>query len=273
MNGKRIKKLPVSMENCELIELAKKVAVSGGDLALNYFRIPNLAVKNKKLEDFDPVTEADLKAELLMREIIEIERPTDSILGEERGFKQGSSAYTWVIDPIDGTRAFIAGVPVWTVLVSVTLNGEPILGVMYQPFTKELFIGGLGISEYTRPGYVESFGTSKCEDLQTCILFTTFPEIGSSYERSKFDLVKNVVKLTRYGIDSYAYGLLALGQIDVIIEAGLKPHDILAPISIIESAGGVVTDWRGRSAKAGGQVLACGNSTIHNKVLELISLN
>ncbi len=261
------------MRNVALIELAKKVAISGGDLALSYFRTPGLSVKNKHLSTFDPVTEADLKAELLMRDLIERERPTDSILGEEMGFKKGSSEYTWVLDPIDGTRAFIAGVPVWTVLVSINLKGEPILGIMYQPFTKELFIGGLGVSEVARQGLVVSLDSSKCENLTDCILFTTFPEIGSLGERRKFESVKKIVKLTRYGIDSYAYGLLALGLIDVIIEAGLKSYDILAPISIVESAGGIVTDWTGGSAKMGGQVLATGNSILHNKVLEIISLN
>ena len=157
------------MMDFELISLARKVAISGGDLALSYFRVPNLSVRSKQLAVFDPVTEADFKAELLMREIIERERPTDSNLGEEMDFKQGSSLYTWVLDPIDGTRAFIARVPVWTVLVSIKLKGEPILGVMYQPFTKELFIGGLGLAEVTRPGSIASFDTSKCEDLKNSI--------------------------------------------------------------------------------------------------------
>jgi histidinol phosphatase-like enzyme (inositol monophosphatase family) len=271
MSEKRIKKLLVKTKNLELLKLAKKVAISGGDTALDYFRASNLPITNKNSESFDPVTEADLKAEMVMRNLIARERPKDSILGEEQGFSQGSSDYTWVLDPIDGTRAFISGVPVWTVLVSVKLGVNPILGVIYQPFTKELFLGGLGISEVVRSGFVSSLKTRKCLNLEDSILFTTFPEIGSLAERGQFELLKSRAKLTRYGIDAYAYALLALGQIDIVLEAGLKPHDVQAPIAIIESAGGIVTNWTGGSAKDGGKVLATGSDSLHNKVLNVLS--
>ena len=258
-------------EQFKLIDLAKKVARLGGDEALKFFREKNLNIRNKADNSYDPVTEADMASEDKMRSFIKSTRPSDTIVGEERETFLGSSDYTWVLDPIDGTRAFVCGIPVWTVLVSVVKNNAPILGVIYQPFMQELFVGGLGFSEYNRAGSPSILSVRKCHSLNNAFLASTFPEIGSEFERKAFDTVKRRVKLCRFGMDAYAYALLAAGHLDIIIEAGLKSYDVLASIAIIESSGGLVSNWKGEPAVDGGQILACGDKTIHNQVLEILS--
>ena len=255
----------------ELVSLAKRVALVGGEQALHYFRNKNLDIKNKDVDRFDPVTEADSMAEEAMRNLISKIRPSDSIFGEEMGVTEGESAFTWILDPIDGTRAFLSGAPVWTVLVSVSDGKTPFLGVINQPFTKEVFTGGLGVSELTQNGFAVETCTRQCDGLSNAILFTTFPEIGTELERRAFNTVSDKVKLTRYGMDAYAFALLAMGQIDIVIEAGLKSYDVSAPIAVIEAAGGIVTDWAGGSASVGGQVLACGDRHIHTEILKILS--
>ncbi len=259
-------------ENNDLINLATKAAVDGGAIALKYFRNPDLVVKNKGLQKFDPVTEADLETEKVIRNIIKRNRPLDMIFGEETGETDGNSEYFWLIDPIDGTRAFIAGIPVWTVLIAVMKNKVPILGVIHQPFTGEIFVGGFGSTELISGGVTTITKTRKCSNLRKAVLATTFPEIGTKFEMNRFNAVRDQVKLTRYGLDAYAYALLALGQLDIVIEAGLKPHDVNAPIAVVEAAGGIVTDWSGKKAYYGGQILACGDIQIHEQAVKILSL-
>ncbi len=259
-------------EKKELLDLAKRVAEKGGKEALKYFRRSGLTIMNKARTDFDPVTDADLVAEAKMRSYIKMIRPDDAIVGEEDGFFEGSSGLTWTLDPVDGTRAFISGIPVWTVLVSISKNGFPILGVIYQPFTREFFVGGLGVSEYTRDDLTTTISVRQCGSLNSAFLSTTFPEIGTISEREAFKQVSEEVKLCRYGLDAYAYALLAMGSLDIVIEAGLKPYDIMAPIALIEAAGGIVTNWRGGPIIEGGQILACGDKAIHEAALKMLSI-
>ena len=259
-----------SSEKMEFINLAKRVAVIGGQKALSYFRDPDLRIRNKDFDSFDPVTEADLASEDAMRSCIRAVRPSDTIIGEEKDTFQGSSEFTWVLDPIDGTRAFISGIPVWTVLVSVLQNGIPICGIIHQPFTQEMFVGGLGVSDYLRSGFSLETSVRQCHDLKNALLASTFPEIGTEYEHTAFQKVSKSVRLTRYGMDAYAYALLASGYIDIVIEAGLKTYDIQAPIALIEAAGGVVSNWTGGSALQGGQVLACGDKRLHKEILDIL---
>lgn len=259
-----------SIEKMELVNLAKRIAVIGGKKALGYFRDPDLRIKNKDFESFDPVTLADVAAEDAMRSCIRAARPCDTIIGEEKGTSKGSNEFTWVLDPIDGTRAFISGIPVWTVLVSVSKNQVPICGVIHQPFTQEIFVGGLGVSEYLRNGFSLETSVRHCKDLKKALLASTFPEIGTLNEHSAFQKVSRSVRLTRYGMDAYAYALLASGHIDIVIEAGLKEYDIQAPIALIEAAGGIVTNWSGDSASDGGQVVACGDKHLHREIIGLL---
>ena len=253
-----------------LLRTAHRLADAAREPTLRYFRNTELAVDNKADGDFDPVTEADRASELVMREILADERPEDGILGEEFESVAGTSGLTWVLDPIDGTRGFISGTTTWGVLVSVTDETGPRLGIIDQPFTGERFFGGPGVAQFNHASGDRALKTRTTEDLDAAILFSTFPEVGTPDERAGFLQVADKVALTRYGTDCYAYALLALGQIDLVIEAGLKPYDICAPIAVVEAAGGVFTDWQGRKAHGGGRTLAAANPTLHAKALALL---
>lgn len=236
---------------------------------LKLFRHAQLSADSKATH-FDPVTEADRAAERAMREIIARERPADGILGEEYGRVEGESGLTWVLDPIDGTRGFISGTPTWGVLIAASGPDGPILGVIDQPYIRERFFGGFGQAWVEGPQGRAPLGTRATEALAEATLFTTFPEVGTAEEGAAFRRVADRVKLTRYGMDCYAYALVAAGQVDLVIEAGLYPYDVHAPIAVIEAAGGIVTDWAGGPAHGGGRVLAAANPAVHAAALELL---
>ncbi|NNU81401.1 histidinol-phosphatase [Halovulum dunhuangense] len=257
----------------ELLAVAHRVADAAGKAALPHFRRVGLAAENKAGETgFDPVTIADRQTERAMRDILAALRPDDGILGEEEAARPGTTGLTWVIDPIDGTRSFLSGMPVWGVLVAVDAGDGPVLGVIDQPYTGERFTGGFGQAQFRRRGEAPvEIRTRPCADLSAATLFTTFPEVGTPDERAGFAAVAARVRLTRYGADCYAYALLAAGQIDLVIEAGLQPYDVQGPQAVIEGAGGVVTDWQGRPAHRGGRVLAAGDARVHAQALEILS--
>ncbi|MEZ5768884.1 MAG: histidinol-phosphatase [Paracoccaceae bacterium] len=265
----------MSIENPELqqdlIATAHALADAARIATLRHFRTPGLAADNKLDKGFDPVTVADREAEAAMREILAARRPDDAILGEEYGRKSGTSGLTWVLDPVDGTRAFLSGTPTWGVLIAVGDATGPRLGVVDQPFIGERFVGGFGTAEVLGPQGRRSLATRPPRPLAEAILFTTFPEVGTAAEREAFQALAAKTRLTRYGLDCYAYALVAAGQIDLVVEAGLKAYDIQGPMAVIEAAGGIVTDWRGRSAQDGGRVLAAANAEIHAAALEVLS--
>jgi len=176
-----------------------------------------------------------------------------------------------VIDPIDGTRSYMSGTPVWGVLIAVCDAGGPIYGLIDQPFTAERFEGGLGRAGMIWPGGAAALATRPTARLADAILFSTFPEVGTPAERAGFEAVARGVRLTRYGMDCYAYALIAAGQIDLVIEAGLESYDVCAPIAVIAAAGGIVTDWRGRPAHGGGRILAAANPALHEAALAILS--
>jgi histidinol phosphatase-like enzyme (inositol monophosphatase family) len=251
---------------------------TAGDLAdiaaahcMRLFRSPDLVAANKAATGFDPVTEGDRAAEKAMRQIIAERRPADGVDGEEFGRDTGSSGFTWVLDPIDGTRAFLSGAPTWGILIGLDGGEGPVLGVVDQPFTRERFMGGFGRAEYSRDGNVSHLRVRKCAALADAVLYTTRPEIGSAEELEGFAAVSRAARLTRYGLDCYAYALIALGHVDLVIEAGLHSYDIQGPQAVIEAAGGIVTDWRGRPAHQGGRVLAAGDRRIHAAALEILA--
>ncbi len=252
-------------------KIANRLADAAGECCLRYFRSAGLTSDNKSAEGFDPVTVADRSAEEAVRRILSQERPSDGILGEEYGTTVGSSGWNWVVDPVDGTRAFIIGAPTWGVLVALNLGDAPVLGLIDQPFTGERFIGGFGRAELHRDGSVTALRVRNCSSLDSAVLMTTFPEVGTADERAAFERVRDRVKLTRYGMDCYAYALVALGQVDLVIEAGLKPYDIQGPQAVIEAAGGRVTDWQGGPAHNGGRILAAGDPAIHSAALRLLN--
>ncbi|MCC6008715.1 MAG: inositol monophosphatase family protein [Rhodobacteraceae bacterium] len=262
---------PGSAEASALVDTARALADAARVAILPHFRGPRLAAENKRAGGFDPVTEADRGAERAMRDILAIRRPDDGILGEEFGPKEGLSGLTWVLDPIDGTRAFISGTPTWGVLVAVSDMSGPIFGIVDQPHIGERFEGGLGVSQLVGPRGAQPLGVMPASGLDGATLFTTFPEVGTPDEGAAFARLSRAVRLTRYGMDCYAYALLAAGQIDLVVEAGLQPYDIHAPIAVIEAAGGLVTDWRGGSAAGGGQVVAAASPALLEAALEYLA--
>ncbi|GGD26767.1 inositol monophosphatase family protein [Sinisalibacter lacisalsi] len=255
----------------ELLTTALALADAARPATLAHFRDGALVADNKHQDGFDPVTAADRDAETAMRAVLARLRPEDAILGEEFGFQPGSSGLTWVLDPVDGTRAFLSGTPTWGVLIAVGDDAGPRLGLIDQPFIGERFLGGFGEAWAEGPQGRRPLATRAPRPLSEAILFTTFPEVGSTAEAAAFGDLAGRVKLTRYGLDCYAYALVALGQIDLVVEAGLQAYDIQAPMAVIEAAGGVVTDWRGGSARDGGRVLAAANAEIHAAALEVLS--
>jgi myo-inositol-1(or 4)-monophosphatase len=250
---------------------ASRLADAARKVILPHFRSPDLSEQNKQSDGFDPVTEADRAAEQAMRAILRQERSEDAIHGEEFGFTEGSSGLTWVLDPIDGTRAFISGTPTWGVLIAVSNAEGPVYGVIDQPYIGERFIGGPTGAWMEGPRGSVPLVTRPARDLAKATVFTTFPEVGTAEEGRAFHAVASRARLTRYGMDCYAYALLAAGQIDLVIEAGLQSYDIQAPIAVIEAAGGMVTDWAGGPAHRGGRALAAANPHIHAEALAILN--
>ena len=252
-------------------EIVHLLADAARSAVLPYFRAPDLMAQNKDASGFDPVTIADRAAEQAMRAILATHRPDDAIWGEEFGQTRGTSGRTWVLDPIDGTRGFITGTPTWGVLIALSDADGPFLGAIDQPYIGERFFGGAGIAEMTGPLGTMQLSTRSTPSLDQAMLFTTFPEVGTDKDRAGFTAVAQEVKLTRYGMDCYAYALLAAGQVDLVIEAGLNAYDIQGPIAVIEAAGGFVTNWQGGPAHQGGRVLAAANATLQAAALAILN--
>lgn len=253
-----------------LWDCAEAMAEAARVAILPEFR-QGLRGENKDAAGFDPVTRADRAAEDAMRAVLAERRPEDGILGEERGRVTGTSGLTWVLDPIDGTRGFISGTPTWGVLVALCDETGPLLGLIDQPYIGERFSGGMGRAEVRGPQGSSALKVRATSALEDAFLFTTFPEVGTPEEGAAFARVSEAARLTRYGMDCYAYALLAAGQIDLVIEAGLHAYDICAPIAVIEAAGGIVTDWEGRPAHAGGRVIAAATKELHAAALERLN--
>ncbi|MBM9595327.1 inositol monophosphatase family protein [Roseitranquillus sediminis] len=261
--------------NPDLIRTLLSVANALADAArlrtLQHFRAPDLQVDDKGVRAFDPVTAADRAAEEEMRRILAERRPEDAVLGEEGGATTGSSGLTWILDPVDGTRGFLAGTPTWGVLIAVADANGPFIGLIDQPYIGERFVGSPIGATFTGPRGPARLRTRPPRPLPSATLFTTYPEVGTAEEGAAFRRVASAARLTRYGMDCYAYALVAAGHVDLVIEAALAPHDIAAPIAVIEAAGGVVTDWSGGSAAGGGQVIAAANPGIHREALALLA--
>jgi len=255
----------------EIIATADALADAARVETLRHFRKPGLEADTKEAERFDPVTVADRASEDAMRALLARLRPEDAILGEERGTTAGTSGLTWVLDPIDGTRGYLSGTPTWGVLIAACDAKGPVYGVIDQPYIGERFRGGLGLADVTGPQGRAVLRARAPRDLSQAILFSTFPEVGTKDEGRAFQDLAAQVKLVRYGMDCYAYGLVAAGQIDLVVEAGLQSYDVCAPIAVIEAAGGIVTDWQGRPAHEGGRVLAAANRAIHAQALAILS--
>jgi len=255
----------------DIARVAHLMADAARRAILPFFRAPDLATENKLAGGYDPVTQADRAAERDMRAVLAEHRPQDAILGEEFAAKAGSSGLTWVLDPIDGTRGFVSGTPTWGVLIAVSDAQGPFYGIIDQPYIGERFEGGPALAQMTGPQGTAGLKTRAARDLSQATVFTTFPEVGTVQEAAAFKAVADQAKLVRYGMDCYAYALLAAGQIDLVIEAGLQAYDIQAPIAVVQAAGGIVTDWQGGPAHNGGRALAAANRHIHAQALEILA--
>jgi len=255
-----------------LLASAHELADLAGPLTLKHFRSA-MEVDNKSADDFDPVTAADRAAEEAMRREIARRFPDHSITGEEFAETQGEGEYRWILDPIDGTRAFIMGWPMWGMLIGLVRNCEPYLGLMDQPFTKERFWSSADAAHYRYgDGTTGVLKTRACDGLASAVLSTTHPDLfAPGFEADGFARIKGKVRMTRYGGDCYAYAMVAAGHCDLVVEAGLKPHDIAALIPIIERAGGVITNWAGAPAITGGTIVAAGDARVHAEAVALLS--
>lgn len=236
------------------------------------FRVP-LDVTNKLDAGFDPVTMADKQAEFAIREYISKHYPDHGVLGEEQEATNLGAEYCWVIDPVDGTRAFISGLPGWGTLIGLSKNDKPIAGIMCQPFTGEQYIATseTSVSYLLHKGEKTNLKSSSVTALKDATVMTTDPDLFKPDELVTFNKVKDATKLTRYGYDCYAYAMLAAGHIDLVVEAGLNPYDISALIPIVEQAGGIVVNWQGKSAANGGQILAAANKQLLNEAINLLN--
>jgi histidinol phosphatase-like enzyme (inositol monophosphatase family) len=248
-----------------LIELNAAAAA----VTLPLFRT-GLDVANKAGKDaFDPVTAADHGAEAAIRKLIAERYPQHGVIGEEYGEDRPDAEFTWILDPVDGTRAFVAGIPLWAHLIGLRYQGQPLMGLIGQPYLQEVFLGAPSGSRLIRPDGERPLKVRPCPRLTEATLAATDP-VGcfNGAEQGAFSQVRAAARLTRLGGDAYIFALVALGAIDIVVEAGLKTWDIDPVIPVIENAGGVVADWRGRPlGRHGGQVAAVGDRRVLDEAL------
>jgi inositol-phosphate phosphatase/L-galactose 1-phosphate phosphatase/histidinol-phosphatase len=251
----------------QFLALAGDLADAAGAAIRPFFRQP-IAVDDKA--DLSPVTIADRTAEAAMRRLIAARFPEHGIIGEEYGREREDAEFVWVLDPIDGTKSFISGVPLFGTLIALAHQGRPILGIIDQPISHERWIGAQG-----RPTTLNgaALRCRPCASLDAATVFATSPDMFRGDDAIAFSRVSATAKLTRFGADCYAYGLLAHGCIDLVIEASLKPYDFSAMLPIVEGAGGVATDWQGMplTIMSDGRVLVAGDRHAHEQALRLLA--
>jgi myo-inositol-1(or 4)-monophosphatase len=248
-----------------------RLATASGETILPFFRT-SLSIDNKSASlDFDPVTEADRAAEAVMRRLIKANFPQHGIVGEEFGNERENAEYVWVLDPIDGTKSFIAGFPIWGTLIALLHQGTPVFGMMHQPFIGERFSGDSGSAHYQGPSGARKLAVRRCPSLKEATAFTTSPLLMNPTDRASFARIEEAVRLTRYGGDCYSYCMLAAGHLDLVVETELKPYDIAALIPIVTGAGGIVTTWDGEPAQNGGRIIAAGDPRVHEAAIKLLN--
>jgi histidinol-phosphatase len=252
------------------IATAHALAERAGAVILPHFRAAT-AVHHKGGAAFDPVTAADRDAEAAIRRMLAAAYPGHGIVGEEFGNEREDADYCWIIDPIDGTRAFILGQPLWGTLIGLTAGGAPLLGMMDQPYTGERFWSGETESLFRRGNETRTMRVRACAGLGDAVLASTTPDMFEGQDTESFDALSRAVRLRRFGGDCYNYCLLALGQIDLVVEAGLKPFDILPLVPIIERAGGVVSTWEGGDPRHGGRIVAAGDPALHAATVKMLT--
>jgi histidinol phosphatase-like enzyme (inositol monophosphatase family) len=255
----------------KLVAFANRLADASGAVIRPFFRQRIEVVHKPGRAAFDPVTEADKGGERAIRAIIERERPDDGILGEEYGEKPGRNGLRWVLDPVDGTRAFITGRHEWGSLIALEENEVPVLGILDQPVLSERFIGVHGRSVLVEGDKRTPLRSRECAEVKDAILCATDPSAYFTLEQqAAFQRVKVTARMTRYCGDCYLFAALALGFVDIIIEAGFNRWDVAALIPLVEGAGGVITSWDGGDCRDGKTILACGDRRVHEEAIKLL---
>ena len=270
------------MTAVDFAAFVERLAQVSGDVILPFFRSAIGAEDKSRGGPFDPVTEADRGAEAAMRRLIGQTFPAHGVIGEEYGSDRPDAEYVWVLDPIDGTKSFISGMPTWGTLIGLMHRGRPVYGMMAQPFTRERFYGDgkrsrlrtLAVTRGDLPPSdwaTRTIRTRSCASLSEASLFTTSPMlIRDASDREAYRRVESKVRLLRYGGDCYAYCALAAGFVDLVIETNLKPHDVVALTPIIEGAGGILTTWDGDDPTKGGRILAAGDRRVYDEARHLL---
>lgn len=254
-------------ERKEFEAFAIGIVANARALSLPRFRRPvDVTLKG----DMSPVTAVDRGVESMVRERIELAWPTHGLLGEEYGATRVDAEFVWSIDPIDGTRSFISGWPLWGTLLALLRNGRPVLGVLDMPALDERWVGHVGVGTLMND---QPCRTSTCERLEAATLYTTTPDMFSPEEWARFDRTSRAAYTRRFGGDCYGYGMLASGHIDAVIEANLMPYDYLAIAPVVQAAGGVITDWEGRELglDSGGRVVAAATPALHAALIESLA--
>ena len=255
-----------------MIDLALRLADTSGPVILGYYRT-DVAVERK--DDASPVTRADREAEDVLRQLLAAEVPDHGIFGEEHGSERLDAEYVWVLDPIDGTRAFVNGIPLFGTLIALTRNGTPVLGVIDHPALGERWLGVAGAAtlHWGRGDDGAPVSTRACATLDQALLCTTSPEMFSNDQLTSYRRVQTAVRDTRFGTDCYAYAMVASGHTDLVVEAGMKPYDYLAHAVVVAGAGGVITDWQGAplTLASPGSVVAAGDARVQGAALNLLS--
>ena len=254
----------------ELEGFALELAHTAGGIAEAYFR-SHFQVDNKNSAGFDPVTSADHAIEKVLREAIQSTYPEHDIVAEESEPKVTDAEFCWYIDPIDGTRAFLMGSPLWGTLVGLTVSGRAVFGLLGQPVLEELFFGSPAGSWLIKPDGRERLSSSQCKEIGNARLASTHPSMFAGRERDAFERLASACLLDRYGGDCYNYAMVAAGFIDIVAEAGLRPFDIVPLVPILENAGCVVTTWDGGAVLDGGNIVAAAGPELHAQALQLLN--
>ena len=248
-----------------------ELATVSGQAILPFFRTA-LGVEDKSRGAvFDPVTAADRAAEQAMRTLIRRTFPSHGVRGEEFPDEGMDADYVWVLDPIDGTKSFISGMPAWGTLIGLCRHGQPVYGMMHQPFIRERFTGDGAQARYRGPAGDRRLNVRNCASLGEAVMMTTSPLLMEEGNRALYEQVEKRVRLPRYGGDCYAYCMLAAGHVDLVIETNLNDYDILPLSPIVTGAGGIVTNWEGGEDLSGGRVVASGDRRLHDEVLSVLN--
>ncbi len=251
----------------EIARLAGRMADAASLVTQRYFRAP---VTIEAKSDSSPVTVADREAEAAMREILRTECPDHGIYGEEHGMERPDSEFVWVLDPIDGTKSFVIGKPLFGTLIALAHNGRPVLGMIDCPILGERWVGMDGLSTALNN---KAVSTRFCSRLADAWLAATAPDMFEAPDQEKFDKLRDGVQHTVWGGDCHSYGLLASGTLDLVVEATMKPYDFMALVPVVNGAGGKITDWEGNPLgfESDGRVLAAGDTRLHETALKILS--